>query len=163
MCVCVGWRGGGAGGGGGALSDLRPNGIRDIHRKRHSNVYLAKRLGYGVIVRTGRLGVSTPGLDEIAHWSFFFCLSIYFYFFLPLVPVGVAGRYSCLSAARRVTWRRDIPWVLRMSATESLHRFLGLSIAARKIIGTDASLGDTLPVSGLCTGHPRNTSCCLHT
>ena len=51
------------------------------------------------------------------------------YFFLPLVLVGVAGRHSCLSAARRVAWRRDIPWVLRVSATESLHRFLGLPLA----------------------------------
>ena len=38
-------------------------------------------------------------------------LVLYFYFFLPLVPVGVAGRHSCLSAARWVAWRRDIPWV----------------------------------------------------
>ena len=34
---------------------------------------------------------------------------LYFYFFLPLVPIGVAGGHSCLSAARRVAWRRDIP------------------------------------------------------
>ena len=54
---------------------------------------------------------------------------LYFYFFLPLVPVGIAGRYSCVSAARRVAWRRDIPWVLRVSATESIHRFLGLPLA----------------------------------
>ena len=31
------------------------------------------------------------------------------YFFLPLVPIGVAGGHSCLSAARWVAWRRDIP------------------------------------------------------
>ena len=53
----------------------------------------------------------------------------YFYFFLPLVPVGVVGRYSCQSAARRVAWRRDILWVLRVSATELLHCFLGLPLA----------------------------------
>ena len=52
-----------------------------------------------------------------------------FYFFLPLVPVGVVGRYSCQSAARRVAWRRDIPWVLSVSATELLHCFLGLPLA----------------------------------
>ena len=34
---------------------------------------------------------------------------LYFYFFLPLVPIGVAGGHSCLSAARWVAWRRDIP------------------------------------------------------
>ena len=33
----------------------------------------------------------------------------YFYFFLSLVPIGVAGGHSCLSVARWVAWRRDIP------------------------------------------------------
>ena len=54
---------------------------------------------------------------------------LYFYCFLPLIPVGVAGGHSCLSAARRVAWRRDIPWVMRVSASESLHHFLGLPLA----------------------------------
>ena len=31
------------------------------------------------------------------------------YFFLPLVPFGVVGRLKCLSAARRVACRSDIP------------------------------------------------------
>ena len=42
-------------------------------------------------------------------YSGFSLLLLYFFFFLPLVPVGVAGGHSYLSAARRVAWRRDIP------------------------------------------------------
>ena len=34
---------------------------------------------------------------------------LFTYFFLPLVPFGVAGRLKCLSAARRVACRSDIP------------------------------------------------------
>ena len=46
--------------------------------------------------------------------TFFFYVSKHsllylLYFFLPLVPIGVAGGHSCLSAARWVAWRRDIP------------------------------------------------------
>ena len=51
------------------------------------------------------------------------------YFFLPLVSIGVAGRLKCLSAARRVACRSDIPWAPTVSATESLHLLLGLPLA----------------------------------
>ena len=48
--------------------------------------------------------------QKTAFWSMKIrCLQVFLYFFLPLVPIGVAGGHSCLSAARWVAWRRDIP------------------------------------------------------
>ena len=84
-----------------------------------------------------------------------------FIFFLPLVPVGVAGRYSCLSAARRVAWRRDIPWVLRVSATESLHRFLGLPLALQPeyLVLYARRAGWFKGIRVMCPNHL--TCCCL--
>ena len=37
-----------------------------------------------------------------------FLLTHFTFFFLLLVPVGVAGGHSYLSAAKQVAWRRDI-------------------------------------------------------
>ena len=83
------------------------------------------------------------------------------YFFLPLVLVGVAGGHSCLSAARRVAWRRDIPWVLRVYATESLHRLLGLSLALQPeyLVLYARRAGWFMGIRVMCQNHL--TCCCL--
>ena len=91
-------------------------GVRAATLKQQSPVADQSRL------RAGGLGMVTAFPSSVLGLT-------YFTFFLPLVPVGVAEGHSCLSAARWVAWRRDIPWVLRVSATESLHRFLGLPLA----------------------------------
>ena len=84
-----------------------------------------------------------------------------FYFFLPLVPIGVAGGHSCLSAARRVAWSRDIPWVLRVSATESLHRFLGLPLVLQPeyLVLYARRAGWFIGIRVMCPNHL--TCCCL--
>ena len=51
------------------------------------------------------------------------------YFFLLLVPVGVAGRYRRLSVAKWVAWVVVIWWALRVSAMVSLQRLLGFPLA----------------------------------
>ena len=70
-------------------------------------------------------------------------LDLLYFFFLPLVLIGAAGGHSCLSAARWVAWRRDIPWVLRVSAMESLHHF------SRSIVFPFVVLSKCLSTAGL--------------
>lgn len=45
---------------------------------------------------------------------------------VPLVMFGVAGRHNRLSAASRMTWRKNKSWALRVTAT--LQRLLGLPL-----------------------------------